>query len=228
MVASNWGREWLSYQSLEDLALAHVWLPFFLCYVWLRHQKGLHPLASLLGGGVFACSGYMLLQLQHFGLMAGYAWMPLGFAGIDAADQARTWRPLWRLVVASAMCFLAGYPTTWAVFCVCMLAYACARRSALRDVSWTACALAASLAIAAIQLLPAWEASQLKAPEAKYGIVSGMKDPEFFISYFLPNYFNFGLDVAGQDESGAGVFVSRSRCDRRPGTAFLSQVLRRE
>src|ERR1700736_5307484 len=62
MFAGNRGRERLSYQSLEDLALAHVWLAFFLCYIWLRHQQRLHPLASLLGGGVFACSGYMLLQ----------------------------------------------------------------------------------------------------------------------------------------------------------------------
>src|SRR5258708_174342 len=37
MFAFNWGRAKLSYQSLENLALAHVWLAFLLCYIWLRH-----------------------------------------------------------------------------------------------------------------------------------------------------------------------------------------------
>src|SRR5580704_12796715 len=30
--AANWGRPKVSYQSVEDLDLAHVWLAFFLCY----------------------------------------------------------------------------------------------------------------------------------------------------------------------------------------------------
>src|ERR1700722_20033389 len=145
MFAGNWGRPKLSYQSLEDLALGHVWLAFLLCYMWLRHQRGLHPLACLLGGGVFAFSGYMLLQLQHFGLSAGYAWMPLGLWGVDAADEQHSWRPMWKLVVASAMCFLAGYPTTWVVFAVCMIAYALGRRGAIRCTSMAACGLAFSL-----------------------------------------------------------------------------------
>src|SRR5215467_517725 len=79
MFAFNLGRPKLSYQALEDLTLAHVWLAFLLCYIWLRRERELHALACALGAGVFAFSGYMLHQLQHFGLVAGYAWMPLGF-----------------------------------------------------------------------------------------------------------------------------------------------------
>ena len=97
MLAANWGRAKLSYQSLQNLTLAHVWLAFLLCYIWLRRQRGLHALASALGAGVFAFSGYMMTQLQHFGLIAGYAWMPVGFAGLDAAAQQHSWRPLWKL-----------------------------------------------------------------------------------------------------------------------------------
>ena len=195
MFAASWSRPKLSYQGLEDLELAHIWLAFLLCYIWLRRQRRLHPLASALGAGVFAFSGYMLLQLQHFGLIAGYAWMPLGFSGLDAADEQRRWRPLWKLVAASALCFLAGYPPTWVVFSICMLAYACGRKSALRCAPLAAVALAGSLLVAAVQLLPSWEASQLAVQEARYGSGSGIKDPQFFISYFVPNYFDFGLDV---------------------------------
>ena len=113
--AANWARPKVSYQSVQDLDLAHVWLAFFLCYLWLRNQRDLHPLAAAIGGGIFAFSGFMIEQLQHFGLIAGYAWIPLGWAGIDAIDQHHSWRPVWRTVVASAMCFLAGYSSMWVV-----------------------------------------------------------------------------------------------------------------
>ena len=202
MFAFNMGRSKLTYQGLEDLTLAHVWIAFLLCYIWLRHEKGLHTLACVLGASVFAFSGYMLMQLQHFGLVAGYAWMPLGFAGIDAADRLHRWRPLWKLAAASALCFLAGYPSTWVAFSICMFAYACARKRALRLAAQVTCALAGSLLLAAVQLLPALEASQAKVPEPKFGIASGTKDPRYFISYFLPNYFDFGLDVPVETNLG--------------------------
>jgi hypothetical protein len=192
----------LSYQTLQDFVLAHVWLAFLLCYVWLARERKLHPLAAALGGGVFAFSGYMMLQLQHLGLIAGYAWMPLGFSGIDAASQRRDWRCLWRLVVASAMCLLAGYPAIWIVFAVSMIAYAAARVRPVRGVLVAVAALAASLSIAAIQLLPAWEASQWKVFDPKYGRASGLKDPRLLASYLAPNYFDFGLSVPTDTNPG--------------------------
>src|SRR6266571_2361779 len=46
MFAISWSRPKLSYQGLENLALAHVWLAFLSCYIWLRRQRGLHALAA--------------------------------------------------------------------------------------------------------------------------------------------------------------------------------------
>ena len=46
-----------------------------------------------------------------------------------------------------------------------------------------------------MQLLPAGEAILGKAPDAKYSSASGIKDPAFFISYFAPNYYDFGMNV---------------------------------
>ncbi|MCW5976964.1 MAG: hypothetical protein KIT09_02750 [Bryobacteraceae bacterium] len=191
LFAANMGRERLLFWTLEVFMILHVWLGFLLCYAWLR-WRGLAKLAAAFGGGVFAFSGYMLLQLQHFGLACGYAWMPLGLWGIDQAAAAAHWRPLWKLVAASALCFLAGYPPAWFVFAVAACAYAlgCARPS--RMGAWTGAALALSLAAAMVQLLPALEASSMKFHEARYG--SGIRDPEFYISYFVPNYFDFALD----------------------------------
>jgi hypothetical protein len=187
--AANLGREALSYQSLQDLVFAHVWLGFILCYAWLRFKR-LAELPSALGAGVFAFSGYMMLQLQHLGLIIGYAWMPLGLWSIDQSLEERRWRPLWKLILASAMCFLGGYTPTWVVFAVCMLAYAAWRWKALAGVTL---ALAASLALVMVQILPTLEAMSLKAPEMKYG--NGVSAPAYYISYLAPNYFDFGLHV---------------------------------
>jgi len=187
LFAANLGRPVLSYQSLQDLAFAHLWLAFLLCYVWLRH-KHLAELASVLGAGVFAYSGYMLNQLQHLGLIMGWAWIPLALWGIDQVVEQQTWRPLWKVAVASALCFLAGYPPTWFVFAVCTVSYAAWRwKTALGVIL----ALGASLLLAAVQLLPSAEATSMKFFEPRYG--TGWRIPEDYLSYLLPNYFGFGL-----------------------------------
>jgi hypothetical protein len=73
--------------------------------------------------------------------------------------------------------------------------YACIRKGGLRRALTVVCALLASIFASAVQFLPAWEATRLMVKEPKYGSVSGMKDPDFFISYLVPNYFDFGLNV---------------------------------
>jgi hypothetical protein len=50
-----------------------------------------------------------------------------------------------------------------------------------------------SLALCAIQILPTWETTSLREPEDHYGL--GVKDPDMILSYALPNYFNFGLNM---------------------------------
>ena len=190
--AGSVGREHVSFAALEIVVILHVWLAFVLCYGWLR-GNGLRGISSALGAALFSFSGYLLLQLQHFGVTAGYAWMPLGLWGIDEASRSRGWRPLWKLALASAMCFLAGYPPLWTVFAVSMLAYAVCRSSPLRVFLGTGLGLAFSMLLAAVQLLPALQSSALKVFEARYG--SGFRDPKFYISYFVPNYFDFGLHV---------------------------------
>lgn len=186
------GRDHVAFAALETVVLLHVWLGFVLCYGWLR-TNGFRALSSAIGAAAFAFSGYMMLQLQHFGVMAGYAWMPLGLWGIDDASRRRDWRPLWKLALASAMCLLAGYPPTWVVFAVCALVYAACRRRPLRAAVGAGAALAFSMLLAAVQLFPALQASAMKMFEPRYG--SGFRDPAFYISYFVPNYFDFGFHV---------------------------------
>jgi hypothetical protein len=192
LFAANIARSHVSYQSLQVFELAHVWLAFVLCYAWLR-SRHLKPLACMFGAGIFAYSGYMLLQLQHEGLIGGYTWFPLGFWGIDQAVESKGWRPFWKLVAASALCFLAGYPPTWVVFAVSMLTYAVFSKSAVKATLGTVVSLAASFALSAVQLLPTLEATSLKLPELRYGL--GIRSWAFYLSYLVPNFYNFGLNA---------------------------------
>jgi len=193
MFLANIGRPRLYFLTLEILVLAHVWLAFLFCFIWLR-RKGLRDLACALGAGVFAYSGYLVLQLQHFGLVCAYVWFPVGLLSIDEASRSRTWRPLWKLACAAALCFLAGYPPTFAVFCICMITYALFSRP-WKVLPWTALALAFSMAIAMVQLLPTREALTQKIVKPEYGDVLGGGIPNFFASYVIPNFFDFGLNV---------------------------------
>ncbi len=193
MFLMTWARQRLSYQALQDLDLAHVALAFTLCYLWLS-RKRLVPMAALLGAVIYAYSGYMCLQLQHLGLIVAYAWFPLAFLGIDEVAERKSWLPLWKVVAASALAFLGGYPPTWVVFAIAATTYAFASPGRLRTVPATLVAFAFSLAVCAIQGLPTWDATHFRGPEARYG--TGYDDPIYFISYLVPNYFDFGLNMS--------------------------------
>lgn len=189
--AFDWGRERLSYRTFQDLLFLHVWAGFVLCWLWFRWRQ-MHWLAATLGAGVFAYSGYLMHQLQHFGLVAGYAWFPLGCWGVDRIHASRSVRPAWMVVLASALCFLAGYTPFWVVLCAVVLAYAVARRQQRFVLQTSLVALAVSLGISAIQLLPAMEASNLMVRDFRYGPVD---TPWFHLSWVVPNYFNYALGV---------------------------------
>ncbi len=173
----------LPFKALEVVVLLHIWLAFFLCYLWLRRRFDLLP--SALAAAVYAYSGYMVSQVQHYGVIAASAWLPLALLAID--ERERRPRALWKLAAASALAFLAGYPPAWFAFSILTLVYATVTRSR-RRVAEVALTLAFSLLLVAVQLLPALESATLKTPEKKYG--GGIRGAEFYLSFFLPNYFN--------------------------------------
>jgi hypothetical protein len=194
LFAASWGRQHLSYQMLEGLLFLHFWLAFVLCYVWLR-DKRLEKLASILGAGVFVFGGYMISEAHHIGEVMGWAWAPLGLWGIDQAVARRDWRPLWKVAAASALCFLAGFAPNWLALCVLLVVYAAASAGHWRAALGTVGALGFSLLLVMVQLLPVREAAALKTFDPKFGW--GFRDPEFFVSFFIPNYFDFGHRAYG-------------------------------
>lgn len=177
----------LQFKTLEAWIFLHAWLAFFLCYLWVR-RRSFSALASVLGSSVFAMGGYMVSQNNHVGVVAGYAWTPLAWLGVEEALESETWRPMWKVAAASALCFLAGYTPSFVVFAIATIVYAAVR-------SWkigiaTTLAIAASLALAAVQLLPAMEAAGLKSYDPKYG-PGGIRDPLFYLQLAIPDWIGF-------------------------------------
>lgn len=190
MFLANWGRERLSYQALVDLNLAHVALAFTLCFVWLRGKRISEP-AALLGAAVYAYSGYLCVQLQHFGLVVAYSWIPLGLRGIDQMADEESIKPAWKVALAAALAFLGGYPPTWVVFAIVAGGYAWVSPGRLRTVPATIGAFVFALLLCAVQVLPTWDATHFREPEPRYGL--GIKDLGFYLSYLVPNYWDFSL-----------------------------------
>ncbi|MBC8165364.1 MAG: YfhO family protein [Bryobacteraceae bacterium] len=127
--------------------------------------------------------------MNHLGVGCGYAWIPLGMWGIEQASRQQSWRPLWKLAIASAMCFLAGYPANWAAFALVAVAFAIASPGYLKLAMQSVSALAFSLLLSAVALLPSMEAARMKTPEQVFG--GGlMEAPGIWLSYLLPNFYD--------------------------------------
>ena len=188
LFASVWTLPRIPFKAVEAFAFLHVWLAFFLCYLWLRSRTG--ALAAILGALVFSCGGYLLYQLLHLGVVFSMPWMPLGFWGLDEAVERRDWRPLWKVAAASALAFLAGYPACWIAHCFAMGFYALGSRAPVRAIIACAAGLAASIPLMAAQLLPSLDGRSLMLLEAKYG-AGAYRLKSLLAAFFTPNFLDF-------------------------------------
>ncbi len=184
-----WGR--LRFDFLEYFVFLHVWLASILTAWWLRN-RGLSLFPSLIGAIVYAYGGYMMTQLQHLGLVIGVAWWPLAFLGVDRCAASRSWRPDWRIVCASALVFVGGYPPLWIAFAYILVCYAVGSGLEWKLAAATILSLAISLLLAAVQFFPMLEVSRLLESEWRYG---SMDEVGEFLTFAIPNFFDFGLHV---------------------------------
>jgi hypothetical protein len=194
----------MRYTSVEILAFLHVWLAFLFTYLWLRERTS-GWLPAVLGGTVVACGGYMLSQMNHLGVICGYTWMPFALWGIEQANRHGEWAYLWKVAAGSALCLFAGYPPTLAAFGLICVTYAAVLDWRGRLVPLTTAALALSLVIGAVQLLPSMQATQMKQPEVAFGsgMPSGMGT---YASMLLPNWFDQNRTASGP-EMAAGDYL---------------------
>ncbi|MGA2038522.1 MAG: hypothetical protein ABSH42_04530 [Bryobacteraceae bacterium] len=188
MYATVWMLPRIPFKGFEVFTFLHLWLAFLLCYMWLRGRAG--KLASLLAAAVFAWTGYMAYEVLHTGVIGAMTWLPLGLWGVDEAVDRREWQPLWKVAAASALSFLAGYPAAWIVNCAIFVFYALGSRLPVRAALGVCLALAASVPLFLVQLLPSTAARSLMVLEPKYG-PGAYGLGTLLRSYTVPNWFDF-------------------------------------
>jgi hypothetical protein len=203
LFALSWPGERLSFKAYEAFTLLHVWLAFLLAWRWLRGRVA--PMPAALGALVFACGGFLIYELLHPGVVCATVWLPLGFLAIDQSAERRDWRPLWKLAAASALAFLAGYPSCWLADCILWGIYALTGRATLRTAIGATAAMAASVALCAVQLLPAMEAASFMVPEPKYG-ASPWTWKTLLTANVFPNFLDFNPGHPGNYEPGCVYF----------------------
>ncbi|MGC9969112.1 MAG: YfhO family protein [Bryobacteraceae bacterium] len=189
LFAVNWPRGGMTFMSIQVLLAFHFWLGFLFTYLWLR-DRGLRSLAAICGGASFAFSGFLLNEAQHLGATCGIIWILLALWGIDQASRSKSWHPLWKVVAASALCFLAGYSFTWTALCACALIYALAVRGRLWLAPATLAALVLSLLVSMVQVLPAAEAASMKLVWGRFGN-GGLPSLRQYFTLVMPNYYGY-------------------------------------
>lgn len=134
-----------------ELAI-HVWLAGIFT-VALARRLGLDLTPSFLAGCVFALGCYFTSQAQHIGAVEAATWLPACCACLLDLSDRLSWKAFASLSFSLSMALLAGFtPVSLIVFAiVLMLAIA------LRVARVGALAIATSLALSAVMLLPAVE-----------------------------------------------------------------------
>jgi hypothetical protein len=129
---------------------------------WLVRTHGVGVQASACAGVAYAACGTVACQVGHATYIVGAAWLPVMWAEARCATRFRAGggAPV-ALALSAAACLLGGEPQSFVVAggvvgVECLRCLARRRGRALASVGRVALALAAALALAMPQWLPAW------------------------------------------------------------------------
>lgn len=194
---ANWTRTTVSFASAHVLVAAHFALALLFTFLWLR-EIGTGRVAAALGAASFAFSGFFLNEVQHLGATEQTAWIAFTLWGLAEASRRRTWLPLWKVALGSALAFLAGFPFVWAALVAAAIVYAATLPGRRWLIPGCAAAIGFSVLLAMVQILPAREAALMKVARQSFGF--GRPHWRFLPPFFAPNYYNNSRLVDPKDE----------------------------
>ncbi|HEX3814728.1 MAG TPA: hypothetical protein VHX59_17990, partial [Mycobacteriales bacterium] len=165
-------------------------------YAFLR-SRGIRPVGAWLGATAFTVGGSFAIQVEHFGLVAGVSWIPLGLLALArlAEVTSRRRRVGWAalLGVFGAMCVLAGEPRAIDDAAVIIGAYALwllirGGRSRRDYLLAAVGGLALAVLLSAVQWLPGlYAVSESQRSEAAYDLFSsGSLHPAWLVLLTMP------------------------------------------
>ncbi len=185
--------------ALNLVLFAHLWLAAALTTYWTRRLGAERPGAAL-AGLTWMLSGAVFPRLYagHLTLLCALAWAPLLFASVDGWLTED--RPGWILTgaAASGLQWLAGHPQTAFYTAIGALIFAALRFPGVKRKARAAVGLSALFALAgglaAIQLLPAWEAARESArASAGYAFAATFSfPPENLLTLLAPHWLGGG------------------------------------
>jgi hypothetical protein len=97
-----------SYAALERLALLHYLVASVGVY-WLARAIGASRPGSVLAGGMFAYSGFMVAHLGHYSMLSTAAWSSFVYAAIVGVVRLQSWPIALAGAVALTLAILGGH-----------------------------------------------------------------------------------------------------------------------
>jgi hypothetical protein len=168
-------------QAMGYTAVLHVIVAGLAMYAWGR-AFGLRPLAALVGAFAFQLSQFLIARLGFLSIAATFPWMAVWLWRAEVLAQRRRLSDALWLALTIGLGLLAGHAQTAALGLIVVVCYAAVRipytQYRLSGVRYWALALAAGLALAAVQLGPSLE---LAAQSQR----TGGLDYEFAVTHSL-------------------------------------------
>jgi len=200
---------WLAFlapvpRALSLIVVLHLWLAGAGTYAWLR-SEGASAAGALLGGAVFAFSGYFFVRVQagHLGVITTGAWLPLILWAYRRALVRRSWGLAILGGLPVGLSILAGHTASFIYVALGLAAYAAfyawergregrSVRAAAFPLGLTCVMSLVGLALAAVQILPAMELVMRSARRATSGYDFAARfswPPGYLLTLLAPNFF---------------------------------------
>jgi hypothetical protein len=190
-------------KALGLIVVLHLWLAGVGMFAWLR-SEGASKVGALLGGVVFAFSGYFFVRVQagHLGVITTGTWLPFALWAYRRAVTRRSWALAALGGLPVGLSILAGHTASFLYVALGLVAYAafCAwgrwreERSVcalVLPLAWAGVMLIVGLALAAVQVLPMVElVTHSIRQTASYDFAARFSwPPGHLLSLLVPNFF---------------------------------------
>jgi hypothetical protein len=182
---------------LELNVIFHVFLAGIFAYRFGR-TAGLSPPAALVAGTAYQLGGFFAAHAEHVGAVAIAALLPLALDSVLRLSRDVAWRRALPLAATLALAVLAGHtPLTAVVYAICLLFAFLVDRRSPRLLWAVLAAFAASVALAAVQLVPTLELTRHSIGKYRADwLGSGGGAPlQALVSLVWPNFYGV-FDVA--------------------------------
>jgi Bacterial membrane protein YfhO len=183
------------YYFLELHLLSHILLGGFFTFLLLR-ELDVRRESALIGATIFQLGPYFTSQTQHLGAIDGAAWIPLACLSVVRLSKVQSLRWTGVLALSLSLSILAGFPSAAAAAFVCTFTLALSliafRMSTPRLVLPCGIAAVLAVAISAVELVPALQASSLSVSKFR----ADFRGQTFgwpwqaFVSMVWPNHYS--------------------------------------